>query len=61
MVSRQSAFEGRDSVKADLSVMEEVVFEGKAAVYDIESDRNSDAVDRKALPRRVRFYQGKLP
>lgn len=35
-------------------------FVGRAAVYDIEPDRSSGAADRKALPRRVRFYQGKL-
>ncbi len=34
--------------------------EGKATVYDIEPDRNDSAADKKALPRRVRFYHGKI-
>ena len=29
-------------------------------VYDIEPDQTEDAADRKALPRRMRFYHGKL-
>lgn len=34
--------------------------EGNVTVYDIEPDRNSMAKDRKILPRRVRFYHGKI-
>lgn len=34
--------------------------EGKATVYDVEADRNNDRADRKSLPRRVRFYHGKI-
>lgn len=34
--------------------------EGRAVVYDIEPDRRDAAADRKALPRRVRFYHGKI-
>lgn len=34
--------------------------EGRAAVYDIEPDRKDDAADKRALPRRVRFYHGKV-
>lgn len=34
--------------------------EGRAAVYDIEPDRKDDPKDRKALPRRMRFYHGKI-
>lgn len=34
--------------------------EGRAAVYDIEPDRKDDASDKRALPRRVRFYHGKV-
>lgn len=34
--------------------------EGKAAVYDIEPDRKDSAGDKKAMPRRVRFYHGRI-
>ena len=34
--------------------------EGRAAVYDIEPDRKDTPADKKALPRRVRFYHGKI-
>lgn len=34
--------------------------EGRAAVYDIEPDRKDAVSDRRALPRRVRFYHGKI-
>ena len=39
---------------------EEEELEGKTAVYDIEPDRKDSAADKKALPRRVRFYHGKI-
>lgn len=32
----------------------------RAVVYDIEPDRRNSEKDRKALPRRVRFYHGKI-
>ena len=32
----------------------------RAVVYDIEPDRGNSEKDRKALPRRVRFYHGKI-
>ena len=34
--------------------------EGRAAVYDIEPDRKDAPADIRALPRRVRFYHGKI-
>ncbi|MCM1325091.1 MAG: hypothetical protein NC094_13300 [Bacteroidales bacterium] len=34
--------------------------EGKAAVYDIEPDRQEDSAGLRSLPRRVRFYHGKM-
>ena len=34
--------------------------EGRAAIYDIEPDRKDSPEDIRALPRRVRFYHGKI-
>lgn len=34
--------------------------EGRAAVYDIEPDLKDSLADKRALPRRVRFYHGKI-
>ena len=34
--------------------------EEQAAVYDMEPDLNDSSADKKALPRRVRFYHGKI-
>lgn len=34
--------------------------EGRVIVYDIEPDRKDTPADKKALPRRVRFYHGKI-
>lgn len=34
--------------------------EGRAAVYDIEPDRKDTPADKRVLPRRVRFYHGKI-
>lgn len=65
-VTAQKVFYGADSVLhgARLDVYlepdEEENPEGRAAVYDIEPDQNDDAADKKALPRRVRFYHGKV-
>lgn len=39
---------------------EEKNSEGKVTVYDIEPDKKGSIADRKALPRRVRFYHGKI-
>lgn len=65
-VTAQKVFYGADSdlhgARLDVCVepTAEEEFEGRAVVYDIEPDRRNGASDRKALPRRVRFYQGKL-
>lgn len=32
----------------------------KATVYDVEPDRNDSTASKKTLPRRVRFYHGKI-
>lgn len=34
--------------------------EGKVTVYDIEPDKKDSAADKRSLPRRVRFYHGKI-
>lgn len=34
--------------------------EGSVTVYDIEPDKNDSPSDKKMLPRRVRFYHGKI-
>ena len=34
--------------------------DGKATVYDVEPDRKGKDADVRALPRRVRFYHGKI-
>ncbi len=34
--------------------------EERATVYDMEPDRKDSAADKKALPRRMRFYHGKI-
>lgn len=64
-VTAQKVFYGADSdlhgARLDVCIeptAEE--FEGRATVYDLEPDRNSSAADKRALPRRIRFYQGKL-
>lgn len=65
-VTAQKVFYGADSNlhggRLDVCVepTAEEEFEGKATVYDIEPDRNNSESGRKALPRRVRFYQGKI-
>lgn len=35
-------------------------YEGNVTVYDIEPDQNDSAKYRRVLPRRVRFYHGKI-
>lgn len=65
-VSAQKVFYGADSDLhgARLDVyMEPEIAEGSAetaTVYDVEPDRNGSAADIRTLPRRVRFYHGKI-
>ena len=65
-VTAQKVFYGADldlhGARLDVCLepeMEEGV-EGKATVYDIEPDRNDRPCDRRMLPRRMRFYHGKI-
>lgn len=64
-VTAQKVLYGTDSnlhgARLDVYIEpEEESLEGKAAVYDIEPDQKSSEADRKVLPRRVRFYHGKI-
>ena len=65
-VTAQKVFYGDDSdlhgARLDVCLEPEIEeeFEGNATVYDIEPDNKSGQADRKMLPRRVRFYHGKL-
>ena len=65
-VTAQKMFYGDDSdlhgARLDVCLEPEIEekFEGNATVYDIEPDNKSGQADRKMLPRRVRFYHGKL-
>lgn len=64
-VTAQKVFYGADSnlhgARLDVYIEpEEKDPEGKAAVYDIEPERKNSVADKKALPRRVRFYHGKI-
>lgn len=38
----------------------EAASEGRAIVYDIEPEQKDKSADKRALPRRVRFYHGKI-
>lgn len=68
-VTAQKVFYGADSdlhgarldvyLEPEIEEGEEGV-EGNAVVYDIESESGNKASDRKALPRRTRFYHGKI-
>ena len=65
-VTAQKVFYGTDTnlhgTRLDVYMepeMEDDV-EEHAAVYDIEPDRNDKPADIKALPRRMRFYHGKI-
>ncbi len=40
--------------------MEDREPDGRAVAYDIEPDLKNSAADRRALPRRTRFYHGKI-
>lgn len=65
-VTAQKVFYGADSdlhgARLDVCIepTAEEAFEGAATIYDIEPDRSNGAADKKALPRRIRFYQGKI-
>lgn len=65
-VSAQKVFYGADSdlhgARLDVYMEPETGEDsaGTATVYDVEPDCNGSAADRKALPRRVRFYHGKI-
>ena len=65
-VTAQKVFYGEDSdlhgARLDVWLEPEITeeFEGNATVYDIEPDQKDNQADRKMLPRRVRFYHGKL-
>ena len=64
-VTAQKVFYGADTklhgARLDVYIEpEKGASEGKADVYDIEPDRNDSPADKKELPRRVRFYHGKI-
>lgn len=63
-VTAQKVFYGADmnrhGARLDVYLEPDEAEDGQAAVYDIEPDRNSGDEDIKALPRRVRFYHGKI-
>ena len=65
-VTAQKVFYGADSdlhgARLDVYMEPEIEegFEGRAAVYDVEPDRNNSLKDRQSLPRRVRFYHAKI-
>ena len=65
-VTAQKVFYGADTslhgTRLDVYMEPEVEDEAeeRAAVYDIEPDRNDKPADIKALPRRMRFYHGKI-
>lgn len=64
-VTAQKVFYGADTKLhgARLDVYSEPELDGadgQAAVYDIEPDQRDSRADRKALPRRVRFYHAKI-
>lgn len=65
-VTAQKVFYGADSdlhgARLDVYLEPEIEegVEGNAAVYDIEPESVNKSSDRKALPRRTRFYHGKI-
>ncbi len=65
-VTAQKVLYGSDSnlhgARLDVYTEPEIEEHGeeRAVVYDIEPDRNDSAADKKALPRRMRFYHGKI-
>ena len=64
-VTAQKVFYGADTdlhgARLDVYMEPEKEYpEERAAVYDMEPDQNDTASDKRALPRRVRFYHGKI-
>ena len=63
-VTAQKVFYGTDTnwhgARLDVYLEPDEAGDGRAAVYDIEPDRNDKEAETKALPRRVRFYHGKI-
>lgn len=65
-VTAQKIFYGADSdlhgARLDVCLEPEIEegVEGNATVYDIEPDKKNSQADRKMLPRRMRFYHGKI-
>lgn len=65
-VTAQKVFFGADTDKhgarLDLYLEAEIeeAFDGNAVVYDIEPDKKGSWSDKKMLPRRMRFYHGKI-
>ena len=64
-VTAQKVFYGADTdlhgARLDVYIEpEEKDSDGKATVYDMEPERKKKAADVRALPRRVRFYHGKI-
>lgn len=64
-VTAQKVIYGADTglhgARLDVYIEPEIEdLEGKASVYDIEPDLKDRSEDKKALPRRVRFYHGKI-
>lgn len=65
-VTAQKVFYGTDTnlhgARLDVYLEPEIEdsSEGKATVYDMEPDRRDSAEDKRALPRRMRFYHAKI-
>ena len=65
-VTAQKVFYGADTnlhgARLDVYLEPEIEDnpEGKATVYDMEPDRRDSAEDKRALPRRMRFYHAKI-
>lgn len=63
-VTAQKVYYGADSnlhgARLDVYMEPEEGSEEQACVYDIEPDQKDKAADRRMLPRRIRFYHGKI-
>ena len=65
-VTAQKVFYGTDTnlhgARLDVYLEPEIEenSEGRATVYDMEPDRRSSAENKRALPRRMRFYHAKI-
>ena len=63
-VTAQKVYYGADfdlhGARLDVYMEPEEGSEEQACVYDIEPDRREKAADRRMLPRRMRFYHGKI-